>query len=128
MDHRREEALVSEEVRFTAGDVIFREGDPALDVFLVLGGEVDITLRAEGRHGMAHVASLGAGEVFGEMSIVDRGPRSATAVAAGPTVCLRFPAERVLDLIRERPETTLEILRTLVTRLRAANRKLACLG
>jgi CRP-like cAMP-binding protein len=66
------------------------------------------------------IARLGPGEFFGELSVLDGGPRNASVVAELPTTCLAlatWDAERVL---RERPGVALAVLRVVVARLRAA--------
>ena len=65
------------EVEFAAGDEIFAEGDPAEDAFVIDSGEVDIVKEVDGEPVV--LARLGAGEIFGEMGLVDDKPRSATA-------------------------------------------------
>lgn len=119
------------EVHFKAGEVVFQEGDVADAAFMILRGSVEIRVRVPGSSRAEDsrlLATLDTGEVFGEMSIIDESPRSASATAVEPTTCLRFPADEVLALIESHPVATREILRTLVSRLRAANRKLARSG
>src|SRR4051794_32498856 len=74
---------------FGAGDHIFREGEQAREMFVVLGGEVEVLKRAK-RGSEARVALLGPGDWFGEMSILDVMPRSATVLAVSPTRLLRI--------------------------------------
>ncbi|MEL6775311.1 MAG: cyclic nucleotide-binding domain-containing protein [Pseudomonadota bacterium] len=119
------------EAVFEKDEVIFSEGELGADCFRIIEGAVEIRLRSPGfmkadRSNV--VATLGAGEVFGEMSVIDHGPRSATAVAIERTRCVRYPAEHVVDLIRTHPEEAFEIIKSLVTRLRSANRKLSRTG
>ena len=71
------------------GEVLFREGEPATSMFVVIGGEFEVLKRS--RHGMdARVAVLGPGDWFGEMSIVDIQPRSATVRALAPGRLVRI--------------------------------------
>jgi CRP-like cAMP-binding protein len=69
------------------------------------------------------IASLGPGEVFGEMGVIDSGPRSATAIAAEDTECIVYGALDLLDQFDEDPSTTIEVMKTLVKRLRQSNRR-----
>jgi len=68
-----------------AGAVIVREGEPASDLFVICSGEVEVTKRAA--EGQEHrLTTLGAGATFGELTLVDRGPRSASVRALAPTM------------------------------------------
>ena len=107
-----------------AGDVIFREGDQAREMFVVLGGEVEILKRAR-RGTDTRVALLGPGDWFGEMSILDVQPRSAAVVALAPTRLLRITSE-ALDAVYRRDMKAyslivLNIARELSRRLRVAD-------
>jgi CRP-like cAMP-binding protein len=65
------------------GFVLFEQGDPAADMYVIVSGEVRIS-RTVG-DGEATLTTLGPGEFFGEIALFDPGPRSATAVTVGPT-------------------------------------------
>jgi CRP-like cAMP-binding protein len=71
------------------GELLFREGDPAAAMYVVISGEVEVLKKSRSGH-EARVAVLGPGDWFGEMSIVDIQPRSATvrALAACRLVCI----------------------------------------
>jgi CRP-like cAMP-binding protein len=102
------------EVEFPAGRTIARQGEIGTGLFLVTTGSVRVV--QDGRE----IARLGPGEFFGELSVLDGGPRNASVVAELPTTCLAlatWDAERVL---RERPGVALAVLRVVVARLRAA--------
>ncbi len=109
---------------FEPGQTIFSEGDPSDFTYRILSGSVDIIVAqrdgAEGR-----IASLGPNEVFGEMGIIDPASRSATAVAREQTACEVYEADEVIELMSSNPEQAIDLIRTLITRLRSANRKLA---
>ncbi len=68
-------------VTYQPGDVIFRQGDAAADLYVIRSGSVRIT-RTSGSVTEV-LAELGSGDFFGEMAIFDPGPRSATATAVG---------------------------------------------
>jgi CRP-like cAMP-binding protein len=103
------------EVEFPAERVIARQGEIGTGLFIVGSGAVRVV-----RDGRA-IAHLGPGEFFGELSVLDGGPRNATCIADTPTTCLAlatWDAERVL---REQPGVALAVLRVLAGRLREAD-------
>ncbi len=109
-------------VVFHAEEVIFSQGDPSTDTFRILKGSVDILVT--GKDGAdKKIASLGAEEVFGEMGIIDPAPRSATAIAREDTACLVYSPDEVLDLMSSDPAEAVALIRSLIIRLRNANRK-----
>ena len=107
-----------------AGDHVFREGDHAREMFVVLGGEVEVLKRAK-RGSEARVAMLGPGDWFGEMSILDVQPRSATVVALSPSRLLKITSEALDALYRRDLKAysliVLNIARELSRRLRVAD-------
>jgi CRP-like cAMP-binding protein len=111
----------STQMEYKAGERIFAEGDPSYYCYQILRGRVDIVLSPRGRREV--IASLGPGEVFGEMGVIDSGPRSATAIAAEDTECIVYGALDLLDQFDENPSTTIEVMKTLVRRLRQSNRR-----
>ncbi len=78
---------------FPKGKVLFKEGDPGLEAFLVEKGKVLILKK--GTDAPIIVASLGAGALFGEMAILDGGQRMATAVAGEDTVCIVINSQQL---------------------------------
>ena len=107
-------AAAAVEVEFPAERQIAREGEIGTGLFIV--GEGRVRVMRDGRA----IAHLGPGEFFGELSVLDGGPRNATVIADTPTTCLAlatWDAERVL---REQPGVALAVLRVLAGRLRAA--------
>ena len=69
--------------RFEAGEVIFRSGDDARDAYIIESGKVAVSDSVDGKN--IQIAELGAGEIFGEMSMIDDAPRSATVTAIEAT-------------------------------------------
>jgi CRP-like cAMP-binding protein len=106
------------------GDAVFREGEQAREMFVVLGGECAVLKRGK-RGGEARVALLGPGDWFGEMSILDVQPRSASVVAVAPTRLLRITSEALDGLYRKDLKSysliVLNIARELSRRLRVAD-------
>lgn len=109
---------------FEAGETIFSEGDPSEQMFRITAGSVDIIVtNRDGEE--TRVASLGPDEVFGEMGIIDPGPRSATAVAREQTGCDVYTTDEVMALMTSEPGEAMELLKSLIIRLRNTNRKLS---
>ncbi len=109
--------------QFDRDTTIFKAGDPSDLCYQIFSGEVHIILNVQGTERV--VAKLGPGEVFGEMGIIDNGPRSATAVTAKDTVCIAYTADDILEQIDKNPETMAAIMKTLIKRLRDANQAIA---
>ncbi len=110
------------------GDILFREGDVADDMFVVLSGEIEVLKRS--RQGSeSRVAMLGPGDWFGEMSIVDVQPRSATVRAVAPSRLLRIGSSDLDSLYRHDVKAyaliVLNLARELSRRLRVADGILA---
>ena len=106
-------------VAFKAGETIISEGDEGDTAFFIVSGAVDV---AVGRGANARIVGrLGTGEVFGEMSLIDPGPRSATITAACDTECLAASYQDFVAAIEENPERAVGFMKTLVRRLRKMN-------
>lgn len=84
--------------RFRRGEVIFHIGDPGEALFIIVSGDVKISLPSDTGE-EAILATLGPGDVFGELSLLDGAPRSATATALGPTETVVLPRDRFRELI-----------------------------
>jgi len=80
-----------------AGDIIFREGDEAHELFVVKSGEVRIQL------GNRTLAELSANDVFGEMALIDNEPRSATALAVTDVELVAVSEKQFLFLVSQTP-------------------------
>src|SRR6201984_3892859 len=98
-----------------AGDVIFRQGDPAQELFIIQSGEVEIRL------GNRVLETLPQYSIFGEMALIDNAPRSATAVAASAAKLVPVSEKQFLFLISNTPYFALNVMRVMAQRLRAAN-------
>ncbi|MEM9188202.1 MAG: cyclic nucleotide-binding domain-containing protein [Myxococcota bacterium] len=111
------------------GEVVVREGDTASEMYVVIGGELEVVKMA--RDGSdVRVALFGPGDWFGEMSIVDVQPRSASVRSVAPTMLLRIGSEEVQKLLYERDLKAysifiMNIARELSRRLRVADGILA---
>ncbi len=108
------------EAHFKADTTIFREGDAGEAMFIIKEGSVKII--RDDDEGPVIIAKLHAGEVFGEMAVVDGGPRSATAVAVTDVVCIQISKAIFQSKIKEIPRWMQSLYALLVDRLRAATR------
>jgi len=80
------------------GEVVVGEGEQATEMYVVVGGELEVVKRAPS-NGDVRVALFGPGDWFGEMAIVDVQPRSATVRAVAPTLLLKITADEVNRLL-----------------------------
>ncbi|WP_425406333.1 cyclic nucleotide-binding domain-containing protein [Hwanghaeella sp.] len=111
--------------RVKAGTVIFKEGTRGEEAFMIRKGSVDITVNFEGK--AMTIATLGPGEIFGEMALIDNLPRAAGAVAATDTDLLVVrspPFRRRLDALSESDPVLRHLIDIYVSRLRTTIRKL----
>ncbi len=109
--------------RFPPGETIVREGDPGRTLFVVLRGRVGI-FKLNERGERIHLKDLVAGDHFGEMALLDGGPRSSDVVTIDPTELLMLDQDEFVRCLQISPATALEILRTLCLRLRQADERL----
>jgi CRP/FNR family transcriptional regulator, cyclic AMP receptor protein len=107
-----------QKVAFKAGETIISEGDEGDTAFFIVSGAVDV---AVGRANPKIVGRLQTGEVFGEMSLIEPGPRSATVIACCETECLAASYQDFIAAIEENPERAVGFMKTLVRRLRKMN-------
>ncbi len=107
-------AMVSVEEAHEPGDEIFSEGEAGDALYLVLDGKVRV-------HKQDRVlAELGERECFGEMALLDAAPRSATVTALGDTNLLKISREDFQEIMSEKPEIAVGIIKVLTRRLRNA--------
>ena len=95
-------------IELSAGDVLFREGDPPTTAFLIEAGEVVVSMLQHGKRVV--LSHLTAGDLLGEMAVIDDAARTATAIAASD--CVLFPIDR--EQITERLAATDPIIRSLL--------------
>jgi CRP-like cAMP-binding protein len=105
---------------YGVGDVIFEEGSSGRELFVVLDGEVEIAKINGDRKTV--IVTLGKGEFFGEMAVIDGSARSATAIAASAnTRVMRINHARFVYLVSQQPAFALMIMDALSKRLRVSN-------
>src|SRR6185369_11697350 len=105
---------------YATGEVIFEEGSTGRELFVVLDGKVDIA-KTDGASRTV-IVSLGKGEFFGEMAVIDGSARSASAIAAtADTRVMRINHARFVYLVSQQPAFALMVMDALSKRLRASN-------
>jgi CRP/FNR family cyclic AMP-dependent transcriptional regulator len=111
---------------FAQGDLIFEEDDAGDVLFIIQSGEVELSRRAmTGRH---TIATLTAGEFFGEMCVVIGERRTARAVAKRDTRLLELDGETLEAMCVDRPEIAIRIISRLTARLIESERRLSARG
>lgn len=113
-------------VNLPAGTVVFAQGDPGHELFLVLSGVLEITRETAGEK--LTLALVKAGGAVGEMALLDAGPRSATGRALEATEVLAIDQEAFRDAIRDEPELAFELLRSMAQALRRTTSQAAALA
>jgi len=107
---------------YDVGHVIFEEGSTGRELYVVLDGEVEIA-KVSGASKTV-IVTLGKGEFFGEMAVIDGSPRSATAIAAAShTRVMRINHARFVYLVSQQPAFALMIMDALSKRLRLSNER-----
>lgn len=103
-------------ILFEPGADIFREGDIGTVAYIILGGEVELSQEADGD--VIVFDTLREGDLFGEMALLDRAPRSATARAVGRTKLAVVSREELEELVADTPPAIQKMMRVLMHRLR----------
>ncbi len=98
------------------GEVIVRQGEPGDCMYVIQKGKVEVVLEQAGRQVV--LSTLGEGDFFGEMSIFDRQPRSATVRAAGEVRVLSVDRKNFLSRIHDDPTIAFRLVQTLSRRVR----------
>lgn len=101
---------------FSDGDIIFRKGDPSKAAYEVLSGTVEIVhfSMEDGRHSKL----LNEGDVFGEIGLIDGGPRETDALAIGPVTVRVIPRKSFLARLESEPETAFKVMSKLAKRMK----------
>jgi CRP-like cAMP-binding protein len=109
-------ALISSEEIREVGEEVFSEGEVGDALYIVVDGKIRVH-KAD-----RMIAELGERECFGEMAILDASPRSATVTALSETSLLKISREDFQEIMREKPEIAMGIIKVLTRRLRSAIR------
>jgi len=105
-------------ISFAAGTHIFNEGDPPDAMYIVLEGEVELRLRGR------HLETIGPGEPFGEMALIEKKPRGAAAVAKTNVRLVKIEEKRFLFMVQQTPHFALQIMKVMSDRLRRMDAKI----
>ncbi len=105
-------ALITDEIQCEEGDEVFCEGDPGDTLYFVIDGTVRIHTASE------ELAVLGQRQVFGEMSLLDSEPRSASATAVSDLTLLKIHRDDFHEILAEKGEIAQGIIKVLTRRLR----------
>ena len=108
--------------RFEAGTVIIREGEISGRAYLIVRGRVRIT-RHQHNHDV-QLAEIGPNGLFGEMSMIDQKPRSASVTALVETDCVELNLTSLKSIMTQSPNTCIVVFKALCTKLRDANERL----
>lgn len=102
----------TEGVTFPKGQTIFSASDQAEVVYVVLEGEVELSIRGK------RVEILGQGGVLGEMALLEHSLRTATATAISDCKLVAIPGKRFLFMVQQTPHVYLQVMRVIAERLR----------
>jgi CRP-like cAMP-binding protein len=105
----------TDDLDFTAGKVLCKEGESGGEFYVIMDGEAEVTRRGK------PVATLGEGEFFGEVSLVQDVPRNATVTASTPLRCFVLTRGRFLHLLDDQPGFDRKIMHALAKRLAAVS-------
>ncbi len=108
-----------------AGTVLFTQGEPGTEMYIIRAGRVQLTRRIRGRE--SHLATLPPGEFFGEMAIINAAPRSATAQVIEDAQLLVLDAATFEQMLRHNTEIAVRMIKKLAARLAQANNQVETL-
>jgi len=111
-----------ETLNLAAGDVLFRAGDAAKDMYVVIEGLLEI------RVGDKVVESASAGAMLGEMALIDDSTRTATVVAMAPSKLVPINLRRFHFLVQQNPFFASQVMKVMVERIRQMNQRLTSLS
>jgi CRP-like cAMP-binding protein len=111
-------AAVAQESFYQSGQIVVTQGTPGQAFYLIMEGKVEYV-----RDG-AVLGTFGPGEFFGEMSLLDEAPRSATVRAVEQTWCLMLSSWDFKALLLKKPEIAIKLLEVLSRRIRVSNERL----
>jgi CRP/FNR family cyclic AMP-dependent transcriptional regulator len=110
-------ASTMKERNFDAGDTIAVEGQTGIGFFIIDDGEATISVKGE------ELKTLGHGDYFGEVALIDDGPRSATITAKSPLRCFGITSWEFKPLVEDNADLAWKMLQTMAKMLRASEQR-----
>jgi CRP-like cAMP-binding protein len=108
---RQQVLRTAREAHYAAGQTVVREGDPATVLYLIVSGHAGV------QQGGEKVGSLGPGEFFGELALIESHGRTATVVAEDELDCLLISAWEFRASLEEHPQMAIPMLQAIIARL-----------
>ncbi len=114
--HLRTVAGLAQEITYSPGRMIVRTGSPGVAFYVIVEGRAKVL---RGKIATAKGTwTLGPGDFFGEMALLDGGPRSASVVAETPLTTIRIERSELRKLLREEPDIAIKLLEGMAARMR----------
>lgn len=107
----------SERLTYNAGQEIFHMGDPGDACYVVIDGQIEISVDRPNGKGTLLLSTVGPNGIIGEIAIFGQVPRTASACAKTRVEVLRISADLFRSVIRENPDAAIELIRSLAERL-----------
>ena len=117
--HLKQIAERADEISFRDKETIIEAGEPGGTFFVIVEGEVKVM------RGNRVIARAGPGEFFGEISLLDGGPRTASVVADSPVIAIRLFKSSFDKLVTQEPKVATKILAAIARRLREAEKTIS---
>ena len=109
----------SDTILFKKGKKIFKQGEHQNFGYIIVNGSVDIVIKTD--EGEKTIATIGAGNLLGEMALFDGEPRSATAIAKEEVVCYKINQHHISRLYGDKQSITRKLLKIQAQRIRNLN-------
>jgi len=106
---------------FATGELLMRQGEPAESLFVILSGKVSVVREHPDLSTPIMLATLGPGEIVGEMGLLDGEPRSATVTALEDMVTMEVPDAVLGEMVKRHPDLYATLVKVLSRRLRSTD-------
>jgi len=116
----RKEVYTKHVIGVPAGKIVFSEGDPGDVMYIIIEGEIEISKRTSLETSKTLI-TLKAGDIFGEMAVIEKKSRSATAIATQQSRLLSMDEGLFFSMIEKNPDFAVKIVRVLSERVRRSN-------